>query len=162
MSNRALVLFIGAIVLAANVLSERVLMTIGTQGTSLIPGLADFSPAWNRGVSFSLFTQNTDAGRYALMVLLSAIVVGVLILGWQAQNRLSAAAFGLVLGGALGNLLDRVFYRGAVFDFLAIHLGSMPLFVCNLADIAISAGVVLFAADGLLAKRQSTLGPSPR
>jgi len=156
LSNRALLLFLGAIVLAANVMSERVLMHIGTQGTGLVPGLVDFSPAWNRGVSFSLFAQNTDTGRYLLMVLLSAIVVGVLIAGWQAQSRLNAAGFGLVLGGALGNLLDRVLYRGAVFDFLAIHLGRMPLFVCNLADIVISAGVVLLAADGLLPKPQST------
>jgi signal peptidase II len=155
LSNRALLLCLGAIVLAANVMAERVLMHIGMQGMGLIPGLADFSPAWNRGVSFSLFAQNTDTGRYALMTLLSAIVVGVLITGWQAQSRLNAAGFGLVLGGALGNLLDRVLYRGAVFDFLAIHLGRIPLFVCNLADIAISAGVVLLAADGLLPKPQS-------
>ena len=148
-------LCLGAIILAANVMSERVLMNLGTQGMGLIPGLADFSPAWNRGVSFSLFAQNTDTGRYALMALLSAISVGVLIAGWQAQSRLTAAGFGLVLGGALGNLLDRILYRGAVFDFLAIHLGRMPLFVCNMADIAISAGVVLLAADGLLPKPQS-------
>ena|ERR1700722_11770117 len=142
----------GAIVLAANVISERTLMHISAQDTPLIPGLADFSPALNYGVSFSLFAQNTERGRYLLMALLFVIVIGVLALAWQAQSRLTAAGFGLVLGGALGNLLDRALYGGGVFDFLAMHLGSMPLFVCNLSDIAISAGVILLAADALLTK----------
>ena len=156
MSNRTLCLGVGAVVLAANVISERLLMNINVRDMGLIPGLADFNPAWNYGVSFSLFTQSTNTGRYLLMALLSVISLGVLVLGWQAKSRLAATAFGLILGGALGNLLDRVFYSGGVFDFLAIHLGGMPLFVCNLSDIAISAGVVLLAADTLLAKPQST------
>ena len=136
--------------MAVNVISERLLMTVTPQ--ALIPGLADFTPALNHGVSFSLFTQTTDTGRYLLMAVLLVIVIGVLVLAWQAQNRLTAAGLGLVLGGALGNLLDRVLYGGGVFDFLALHLGSMPLFVCNLSDIGISGGVVLLAADTIFTK----------
>jgi signal peptidase II len=155
LNNRAVALGVGTIVLMATVISERVLMNISTPDMRLIPGLADFIPAWNRGVSFGLFTQNSDTGRYLLMALLFVIVTGVLILAWHAQSRLIAAGFGLVLGGALGNLLDRALYGGGVFDFLAMHLGNMPLFVCNLADIAISAGVILLAADALLARPRS-------
>ena len=153
MSHRALGLGVGAVVLAINVAFERVGMNLGPRG--LIPGLADFAPAWNRGVSFGLFTQNTDTGRYLLMALLSAIVVGVLVLAWQAQNRLTALGFGLVLGGALGNLVDRALYGGGVFDYLALHLGATPLFVCNLSDIAISAGVVLLATDAVFTRPRS-------
>jgi len=145
---------IGAIMLATNVVFERLLMSLGVRGATLIPGLADFSPILNRGVSFSLFTQNTDTGRYLLMALLCVIIAGVLVLVWQAQNRLTAIGFGLILGGAMGNLLDRGFY-GGVFDFLALHLGATPLFICNLADITISAGVVLLVADTILPKPRS-------
>jgi signal peptidase II len=150
LSHRALAFGVGAVVLAANVISERLLMNISPQ--TLIPGLADFSPAMNHGVSFSLFTQTTDTGRYLLMAILSVIVIGVLALAWQAQTRLTAAAFGLILGGALGNLLDRALYGGGVFDFLALHLGATPLFVCNLSDIAISAGAVLLVADAFITR----------
>jgi signal peptidase II len=153
LNNRNLVLGLGAIMLAANVLVERVLT--GVHGRPLIPGLADFSPISNHGVSFGLLTQNTDTGRYLLMAVLSVIAIGVLVLGWREQNRLAAAGYGLVLGGALGNLLDRALYGGGVFDFLALHLGRVPLFVCNFADIAITAGAILLMADVLLAKPQS-------
>lgn len=151
-----LALCLGAIVLAANVIFERIFMNMGLTARQLIPGLADFHPALNHGVSFSLFVQNTERGRYLLMAVLSIIVIGVLVMAWQSRNRLNATALGLVLGGAAGNLLDRILYGGGVFDFLALHLGSVPLFVCNFSDIAISAGVVLLAAEALLTKPQST------
>jgi signal peptidase II len=156
--RRALLLGLGALVLAVNILLEHYLMKMGSAGHRLIPGLADFLPLSNRGVSFSLFTQTTDTGRYFLMAVLCVIIVGVLVTGWQARNRLAATAYGLTLGGALGNLVDRAVY-GGVYDFLALHLGSLQLFVCNMADIAISGGVVLLAADVLLAKPQSTSIP---
>ena len=56
------------------------------------------------------------------------------------------------MGGAIGNLADRVF-DGAVFDYLSFHLGRIPLFVFNFSDAAISAGVVLLAADALLSAK---------
>src|SRR6185437_14048943 len=111
---------LGAVVLAANILLERVLMKMGGAARQLIPGLADLRPLSNRGVSFGLFTQTSDTGRYTLMAVLCVIIVGVLMMGWQAQNRLAAAGYGLILGGALGNLVDRAVYRG-VYDFLSLH-----------------------------------------
>ncbi len=158
MKDRALALGLGAIVLAANVLVQRSLMTMSATHRTLIPGLADFIPAWNFGVSFSLFTQDTDTGRHLLIGLLTLIVIGVLVLAWQVKSRLPAVGLGLILGGALGNLLDRVWYGGGVFDFLAVHLGSVPLFVCNLADVAISAGALLLVADSLLSGARDFAG----
>ena len=123
----------------------------------IVPGLADFQPAWNHGVSFSLFTQNSATGRYLLIGVLAAISAGVAVMAWKAVHRLSAIAYGLVLAGALGNLVDRVRFEGAVFDFLFLHLGRTPLFVCNLPDIAISAGVVLLFVEAFLdSRRRST------
>jgi len=117
----------------------------------LIPGLLDFSQVWNRGVSFGLFRQDGDIGRYFLIAVLAAIAIGVSVLAWRATNRLTAAAYGLIVGGALGNLADRAVH-GAVFDYLFLHLGRVPLFVCNFPDIAISAGVVLLIGESLLTK----------
>jgi len=114
----------------------------------LIAGLADFRPAWNNGVSFGLFAQSTDTGCYLLIAALTVISIVVAVMAWRAPNFLAAAAFGLVLGGALGNLWDRGRYC-AVFDYLSLHLGNVPLFVCNFADIAISVGVLLLALDSL-------------
>ena len=158
MSPRNLGIACAAIALALNVLVERALMGVANAFT-IIPGLADFHHAWNRGVSFSLLTQNSDNGRYILMAVLAVISVVVAGLMWKSPTRLGAAGYGLILGGALGNLIDRGVYK-AVFDFLYLHLGNTPLFVCNFADIAISAGVVLLLAESVFAKPRSSAGPS--
>jgi len=71
---------------------------------------------------------------------------------WRSASWLQAAGYGLVAGGALGNLSDRVLH-GAVFDYLFLHLGSLPLFVFNFSDAAISAGALLVVADMLLPPR---------
>ena len=152
MNRRILAFGLAAITLAMNVFFQRVLMSAGVEGRVLIVGFADFRPAWNNGVSFSLFAQTSDTGRYLLIAVLTVISIAVAAMAWRATNALAAAGFGLVLGGALGNLMDRLQYGGAVFDFLSLHLGSLPLFVCNLADIWISAGVVLLFLDSLLKK----------
>jgi len=131
-------------------LLEALLMPV-TASTVLIPGLLDYAQVWNRGVSFGLFRQDSETGRYFLIAVMAVIVIGVSILAWRAANSLTAAAYGLIVGGALGNLADRAFH-GAVFDYLFLHLGRAPLFVCNFPDIAISAGVALLIVESLFAK----------
>ncbi|MBN9546006.1 MAG: signal peptidase II [Alphaproteobacteria bacterium] len=132
------------------VLIEMILMPVKGNAV-LIPGLLDYAQVWNHGVSFGLFRQDSDMGRYFLIAVLAAIAIGVGVLAWRAANGLMAAAYGLIVGGALGNLLDRGL-NGAVFDYLFLHLGRMPLFVCNFPDIAISAGVALLIGESLFAK----------
>ena len=131
---------------------ENLLMAV-KENAVLIPGLLDFAPTWNRGVSFSLLWQNGDTGRYVLMAALTVVIIGVGILAWRATDGLTAMGYGLIVGGALGNLADRGLY-GGVFDYLFLHLGRTPLFVCNFPDIAISAGVVLLIAESLLVKQE--------
>ena len=154
MKRRAWAFGVAAAAFALNAAAERVLMKLPGDFT-IIPGLADFRHAWNRGVSFSLFTQSDASGRLLLMGFLAVIIVVVAVVTWRAATTLSAIGFGLILGGALGNLADRWAY-GAVFDFLSLHLGSLFLFVCNGADIAISAGVVLLMLDGMVTRPRST------
>ena len=90
-----------------------------------------------------------------LITLLVVIILGVTIMAWRASTLTGAAGFGLILGGAFGNLFDRLLNGAAcaVFDFLAVHLGKMPLFICNFPDIAISAGVALLLAESFWPKR---------
>ena len=157
--KRALAYAIAAATVAVNLLMQPLLMARAPM--TLIPGLADFYPAWNRGVSFSLFTQNSEMGRTLLMAVLALISAAVALMAWRAENRLSAIAYGLILGGALGNLIDRARFGGAVFDFLSLHLGATPLFICNLPDIAISAGVVLLFVEALLVSKAGAVDSGP-
>ena len=118
----------------------------------LIPGLLDYAPTLNRGVSFGLLRQDGDAGRLILIAALAMVSAFVAFLAWRSTNRLQAAGYGLVVGGALGNLADRL-RGGAVFDYLFLHLGQVSLFVFNFSDAAISAGVLILAADAFLSSR---------
>jgi signal peptidase II len=140
--------------LLLSLLIEKALMGAKVKAV-LIPGLLDYAQVWNRGVSFSLFWQDGDIGRYALIAVLAAVVVGVGIIAWRASNSLTAIGYGLIIGGALGNLVDRSLH-GAVFDYLFLHLGPAPLFVCNFPDIAISAGVFLVAIETLTMPAQAS------
>jgi lipoprotein signal peptidase len=113
---------------------------------TVVPGLLETHYAWNRGVSFSLFWQNSDLGSAVLAALLMGVIIALAISAFRTKLPLVAAGMGLIVGGALGNIVDRA-TQGAVFDFLVVRLGPMPLFVCNSADLFISLGVILLAAD---------------
>jgi signal peptidase II len=93
---------------------------------------------YNTGIAFSFLA---GLGSIALIVLTAAISGIVLLAWWRAneRSRLAAAGYALIVGGALGNLIDRVAY-GHVIDFLLLHLGDRSLFVFNLADAALTLG----------------------
>jgi signal peptidase II len=107
----------------------------------------DLQMVWNRGVSFGLLRADSDLFRWGL-VALSFVISGV-FLWWLrgAERRLTATALGLVVGGALGNVVDRIRY-GAVADFLDFNGLWFP-WVFNVADAAITVGAALLAADML-------------
>lgn len=107
----------------------------------------DLQMVWNRGVSFGLLRADQDVARWGL-VALSFIISGV-FLWWLkgAERRLTATALGLVIGGALGNVIDRIRF-GAVADFLDFNGLWFP-WVFNVADAAITVGAILLAADML-------------
>ncbi|MDE1987789.1 MAG: signal peptidase II [Alphaproteobacteria bacterium] len=122
-------------------------------GTVLIPGLLDIRGVWNRGISFSLFWQASDVGSLALSVGLIGMVAALVVWIVQTDRPYLAAALGLIIGGALGNIVDRAVHK-AVFDFLAVHIGPLPLFVCNASDIVITLGVI-----GVLVEEVRTAPP---
>jgi signal peptidase II len=106
---------------------------------------------WNRGVSYGLLQQDTDAGRWALVAF--KLVAVAILLVWLARtpSRLGAVAIGLIIGGAVGNAIDRTVY-GAVADFFHFHVGSFSWYVFNVADVGIVAGVALLLYEALLGK----------
>ena len=143
-------------VLALNLVVRSVLLSGAYDGVRLIPGLLDLRYAENHGVSFSLLWQHSDAGTAGL-VFLQLIIIALIAVGAFRATRMSVSVgLGLVIGGALANVLDRG-WNGAVFDYLYVHLGGWPLFVCNLPDIAISAGVLCLLAD-MAMRRRAELG----
>ncbi|MEX0808273.1 MAG: signal peptidase II [Dongiaceae bacterium] len=113
-----------------------------------VTGFFNLVLAWNTGVSFSLFSGSGDLGRWLLCGI--AVVVSVVILIWMGRSdrKLLAGGFGAIVGGALGNAFDRVIH-GAVVDFLDFHIAGWHWPAFNLADSAITLGVVAVLADGL-------------
>ena len=106
----------------------------------------------NRGVSLGLFQADGAAARWGLIVLTGAIAVAVAVWMTRERNRFDQAALGLILGGALGNILDRV-RLGYVVDYADLHLGEWrPFLVFNLADAAITTGVVLLLVRALFVR----------
>ncbi len=108
---------------------------------------------WNRGISYGLFQQDSEIGRWVLLAIMIAAAIGLSVWMAQATSRLLAAALGLIIGGALGNAIDRIAY-GAVFDFVHFHVGSFSWYVFNVADAAIVAGVVGLVYDSLVLDRR--------
>lgn len=95
---------------------------------------------WNRGISYGLFQQNSDLGRWLLAGVTIAVTIGLWVWSARCQSRLLALALALVIGGAIGNGIDRLAY-GAVVDFVHFHVGTFSWYVFNLADVWIVAGV---------------------
>jgi signal peptidase II len=108
---------------------------------------------WNPGISYGLFQQHTELGRWLLLTLSLLAAVGLAVWMARTRTRLLAAALGLIVGGALGNAVDRVAY-GAVFDFVHFHVGAWSWYVFNVADAAIVAGVVGLLYDGLVLEQR--------
>jgi signal peptidase II len=113
----------------------------------------DLVLTYNRGMSFGLF-NGTGPGA-VVFILVAAVIVAALFY-WlrHAARPMLAAAIGLVIGGAIGNVVDRLRF-GAVVDFLYFHIGSWYWPAFNLADSAISIGVVAMLLDGLLLHREA-------
>lgn len=112
----------------------------------------DLVMVWNKGVSYGLFTTHTQEW-------LIALTLGIVVLLWiwacGARRAIAAAALGLVIGGALGNALDRL-ARGAVADFFHFHYQEFSWYVFNVADVAIVAGVALLMYESVfLGERDS-------
>jgi signal peptidase II len=113
----------------------------------------DLVLTWNTGISYGLFPQEGPLGQWALLAL--KVIAAVLLWIWlaRASSRLTAVALGLIIGGAIGNAIDRLAY-GAVADFVLFHITTASLnfkwYVFNIADVAIVIGVAVLIYEMLL------------
>jgi signal peptidase II len=131
---------------------------LANRGIVHLAPFLDFVLTWNTGISYGLFPQETDFGRFVLLALKTGAVLVLWVWLARAEAKLTALSLGLIIGGAIGNAIDRLAY-GAVMDFVLFHV-TTPTFnfvwyVFNLADAAIVAGVI-----GLL--YESFLGGAPQ
>ena len=118
---------------------------LANKGLVHLTSFLAFVLTWNTGISYGLFPQDTDFGRYTLLALKTGAVVILWVWLARAETKLTALALGLIIGGAFGNAIDRLAY-GAVMDFVLFHIDTdsfkFAWYVFNLADAAIVAGVI--------------------
>jgi len=118
---------------------------LGARGIVTLTPFLDLVLTWNTGISYGLFRQEGPLGQWALLALKAIAVILLWIWLSRTSSRLTALSLGLIIGGAVGNAIDRFAY-GAVADFVLFHLTtasfSFKWYVFNLADVAIVGGVV--------------------
>lgn len=120
----------------------------------------DLTWAENRGVSMGFLEANSDAQRW-LLVALTALIAGVVAVWmWREKLRGDVLALAMVLGGALGNIVDRVRY-GYVVDYADLHFGTFrPFWIFNLADACITIGVLILLARAFLIRERDDVHPA--
>ena len=156
-------LIVAAIACAIDQASKLWLLNVfdlANRGIVHLTPFLDFVLTWNTGISYGLFPQESDLGRFVLLALKAAAVVVLWVWLARAELRLTALALGLIIGGAFGNAIDRIAY-GAVVDFVLFHIKTPSFnfvwYVFNLADAAIVAGVI-----GLLYEYALGVAPQKR
>jgi signal peptidase II len=122
---------------------------IGERPPIRVAPFFDLTLVWNRGISYGLFQQHEDWGRWGLVALSVAAAIGLSV--WLRRSRapLVCLALGLLIGGALGNAIDRMVH-GAVADFVLLYWIPWFPYVFNVGDSAIVAGVGLLLYDSLV------------
>ncbi len=122
----------------------------------VIPGFFEIVHSENRGAAFGLFAESTSQWRTALLIGFSVVaLISLVVMLWRSSrlDRKTAIALALILGGAVGNVFDRVRW-GTVTDFLLFHIGSYEWPAFNAADSAIVIGSGLLLLDFVKFKRQ--------
>jgi signal peptidase II len=125
-------------------------------GVAVLP-FFDLVMLWNPGVSYGLFAAHGPV-EAAILVICSLVAVAALTLWlWTAERRILAMGLGLVIGGALGNLIDRLIYQ-KVADFFHFYVRGYDWYVFNVADCAITVGVIALLYDALLRPGSEAVG----
>ena len=120
-----------------------------------------FTYTRNEGISLGLLNATNDVGRWMLVALTGAIALGVAFWISREKNRVDQVALGMVLGGALGNILDRTLH-GYVVDFADLHFGEFrPFLIFNVGDAAISIGVVILLLRAFVSRKDQAKGSGP-
>ena len=129
-------------------------LDLRNRGQVEVIGIFNFTYVENHGVSLGMLTADSAMERWLLVAMTGAISIGVLVWLWREKNRQDVMALGLILGGALGNIVDRARF-GYVVDYADLHFGDIrPFLVFNVADAAITIGVVILLMRALLVREK--------
>ena len=129
-------------------------LDLRNRGQVEVIDIFNFTYVENHGVSLGMLTADSAMERWLLVAMTAAISVGVLVWLWREKNRQDVLALGMILGGALGNIVDRARF-GYVVDFADLHFGDIrPFLVFNVADAAITIGVVILLMRALLVREK--------
>lgn len=123
---------------------------LGLQNIVIITPFFSLVRAWNTGVSFSMFNNYGNVGAWALSAVALMIVVFLLVWLKTEKNTVAQVALGMIIGGAIGNVIDRI-RLGAVFDFLDLHIGENHWPAFNLADSFICIGAAVLILQSMIA-----------
>ncbi len=143
----ALMVFIA---LAADQITKTMALGLSGKIVTVLP-FFNLVLIWNRGISFGLFNHYDSAGALILTGVSLAIVALLLVWLRQAEKKVLALAIAAVIGGALGNVIDRLRF-GAVVDFLDFHVGDWHWPAFNIADSCIVLGIAMIVLDGLFSE----------
>jgi signal peptidase II len=128
-----------------------------SEAQSVIPGFLNLTHVKNTGVAFGLFASHGADGGAWMLVLMGVVALGAVFLYFHfapARNRLLLSALALIVGGAVGNLIDRL-ASGGVTDFIDVYVGSHHWPSFNVADSAITVGIALMIIDSFRSHRQA-------
>jgi signal peptidase II len=145
-----------AITLVADQVSKQLLLGFLLKAgaiVTVIDGFFRLVVVWNRGVSFGLLGGDQAQPPWVLSAVAIAVCIGLFIWLRRTDQPLTGWGIGLVMGGAIGNVIDRARW-GAVFDFADFHIGQWHWPAFNIADAAIVVGVGLMLIDSLLGEKQ--------
>jgi signal peptidase II len=132
---------------------------IAAKGTVQLTPFLDLVLVWNRGVSYGMLQQRSELGRWGLILFAFATSITLAVWLARATSSLAAICIGLIIGGAIGNAIDRILY-GAVADFFSLHAFGFEWYVFNIADTAIVAGVVGLLYESVFGGHKKVSNPS--
>ena len=132
---------------------------IGAKGKVTLTPNFDIVLLWNKGVSYGLLPQDSALGRLGLIGFAFAASLALIVWLARITTPLAAVAIGFIIGGAIGNAIDRMAY-GAVADFYAFHAFGLEWYVFNIADVAIVAGVIGLLYDSIFGGHKKAGNPS--
>lgn len=130
----------------------------GTAVAQVFPPILNFTYVLNTGVSFGLF--GGGSGRWILSVFSILVAIGLAVWAWRANRLLLVASIGMIMGGAVGNVIDRIRFGGVV-DFIDFSGTGLFPWIFNIADSGITVGVMLLILDSFLSERRSPVGVAP-
>lgn len=128
---------------ALNTIEHVILKTNGVHTHIRKTAFFNLVLVWNRGISFGVFNHSSVFVTTILSLIIGAIIIFILYNLFRSKNFIQTFCFSLVLGGAIGNIIDRIIF-GAVVDFIDIHLGKWHWPAFNVADSCICVGIGLY------------------